>query len=85
MNYGRKKFYNILAQKNILLVHYNSVSHLHKLKKTMQGQQLAKEQAMAALPERSPTATRCQGGKTFFVLNEEANPWQAFSAYAERY
>ena len=30
------------TQKNILLVHYNSVSHLHKLKKTMQEQQ-AKE------------------------------------------
>ena len=27
------------TQKNILLVHYNSVSHLHKLKKTMQDQQ----------------------------------------------
>ena len=25
------------TQKNILLVHYNSISHLHKLKKTMQG------------------------------------------------
>jgi hypothetical protein len=77
------------VQKNILLVHYNSVSHLHKLKKTMQGQQLAKEQAMAALPERSPTATRCQGGKMFFVLNQEAkkfiSPWQEFSAYAKCY
>ena len=28
------------TQKNILLVHYNSVSHLHRLKKTMQDQQL---------------------------------------------
>merc|ERR1739844_164348 len=27
------------TQKNILLVHYNSVSHLHRLKKTMQDQQ----------------------------------------------
>ena len=27
------------TQKNILLVHYNSVSHLHKLKRTMQEQQ----------------------------------------------
>ncbi len=35
------------TQKNILLVHYNSVSHLHRLKKTMQDQQ-AKEQAGSA-------------------------------------
>ena len=27
------------TQKNILLVHYNSVSHLHRLKKTMQESQ----------------------------------------------
>jgi AT-binding transcription factor 1 len=45
------------TQKNILLVHYNSVSHLHKLKKTMQGQHLlqCKDQGMTSLPERSPT------------------------------
>ena len=32
------------TQKNILLVHYNSVSHLHKLKRTMQEQQQKKEE-----------------------------------------
>merc|ERR1712018_228025 len=29
------------TQKNILLVHYNSVSHLHKLKRTMQNELLS--------------------------------------------
>ena len=33
------------TQKNILLVHYNSVSHLHKLKRTMQEQQQKKDLA----------------------------------------
>ena len=37
------------TQKNILLVHYNSVSHLHRLKKTMQDQQ--KENST---PDKSP-------------------------------
>jgi uncharacterized C2H2 Zn-finger protein len=32
------------TQKNILLVHYNSVSHLHKLKRTMQDQQREQQQ-----------------------------------------
>ena len=35
------------TQKNILLVHYNSVSHLHKLKKIMQEQQMKKEAELA--------------------------------------
>ena len=48
------------TQKNILLVHYNSVSHLHKLKKTMQEQQ-GKQQSVAeaaptpSTPEKTPT------------------------------
>merc|ERR1739844_434970 len=33
------------TQKNILLVHYNSVSHLHKLKRTMQEHQQKKDLA----------------------------------------
>ena len=42
------------TQKNILLVHYNSVSHLHKLKKIMQEQQLRKEAGEdISTPEKS--------------------------------
>ena len=43
------------TQKNILLVHYNSVSHLHKLKKTMQENQQQQHQPQPPpmhLPER---------------------------------
>ena len=49
------------TQKNILLVHYNSVSHLHKLKKIMQEQQMKKEAAQAqdvATPEKSPPMSK---------------------------
>lgn len=38
------------TQKNILLVHYNSVSHLHRLKKSMQDQQ----KDSSSTPEKSP-------------------------------
>ena len=63
------------TQKNILLVHYNSVSHLHKLKKTMQGQQQqAKDQGMTSLPERSPTTTRMTSLET--ALNNLASAKQ---------
>ena len=67
------------TQKNILLVHYNSVSHLHKLKKTMQGQQQqkqqqAKDQGMASLPERSPTSNRMTSLET--ALNNLASAKQ---------
>ena len=48
------------TQKNILLVHYNSVSHLHKLKKTMQEQQ-NREQA-ADLMNRSSSSLGSSGG-----------------------
>jgi AT-binding transcription factor 1 len=43
------------TQKNILLVHYNSVSHLHRLKKTMQEQQQHNQSAStsSATPEKS--------------------------------
>lgn len=44
------------TQKNILLVHYNSVSHLHKLKKIMQEQQMRKDQV--ATPEKSPPLSK---------------------------
>ena len=37
------------TQKNILLVHYNSVSHLHRLKKSLDGQ------GKSAIPEAQPT------------------------------
>ena len=39
------------TQKNILLVHYNSVSHLHKLKKTMQDKQM-KDSAVKSFGNR---------------------------------
>ena len=45
------------TQKNILLVHYNSVSHLHRLKKTMQKQQEADKQEIEkqqAQAEKTP-------------------------------
>ena len=38
------------TQKNILLVHYNSVSHLHKLKKTMQESQQQQQQSQPPPP-----------------------------------
>ena len=58
------------TQKNILLVHYNSVSHLHRLKKTMQDQQ--KENST---PEsKSPPAPRMTSLET--ALNNLANAKQ---------
>jgi AT-binding transcription factor 1 len=41
------------TQKNILLVHYNSVSHLHRLKKTMQEQQNQSNSASTSTPEKN--------------------------------
>jgi len=47
------------TQKNILLVHYNSVSHLHKLKKMMQEQQHPKKENQdIQTPEKSPPLTK---------------------------
>ena len=43
------------TQKNILLVHYNSVSHLHKLKKTMQEQKEKEAAPTPSTPEKTPT------------------------------
>ena len=57
------------TQKNILLVHYNSVSHLHRLKKTMQDQQ--KENST---PESKSPPARMTSLET--ALNNLANAKQ---------
>ena len=57
------------TQKNILLVHYNSVSHLHKLKKTMQEQQ-AKESLQQLLNEHN----RVLQGMGFMAFTDDAQP-----------
>jgi AT-binding transcription factor 1 len=43
------------TQKNILLVHYNSVSHLHRLKKSMQEQGTKHQEPSPNTPEKTPT------------------------------
>ena len=43
------------TQKNILLVHYNSVSHLHRLKKSMQDSATNAAAAGPQTPEKSPS------------------------------
>ena len=43
------------TQKNILLVHYNSVSHLHRLKKSMQIELLSGGGGGVQTPEKSPS------------------------------
>ena len=43
------------TQKNILLVHYNSVSHLHRLKKSMQNELLSGGGGGLQTPEKSPS------------------------------
>lgn len=48
------------TQKNILLVHYNSVSHLHKLKKTMQDQQQKKDLALKSFGNRALSTQHMQ-------------------------
>ena len=45
------------TQKNILLVHYNSVSHLHRLKKSLQGEQGNNGQPLAAASSVSASTT----------------------------
>ena len=45
------------TQKNILLVHYNSVSHLHRLKKTMQESQQNSQGGGSALAPANPASS----------------------------
>ena len=59
------------TQKNILLVHYNSVSHLHRLKKTMQEQQQQQQQQQNS-PEN--TAAAVADNETEMKSTQEKTP-----------
>ena len=57
------------TQKNILLVHYNSVSHLHRLKKNMQeSQNLSTSSQGGSAPASSSTPEKSSKGSALEAL-----------------
>ena len=56
------------TQKNILLVHYNSVSHLHRLKKTMQESQNSQVGGSAPANPASSTPEKSSKGSALEAL-----------------
>ncbi len=63
------------TQKNILLVHYNSVSHLHKLKKSMQDSQLLQQQQQQQ-QENQQQQPKSKNSSLENALNNMANAKQ---------